>query len=66
MSADDCNRLRNQTRHALLRCPFCGGEPEEYKERRYTHIQCGQCGGQSNGFTIASLARDAWNTRSTN
>jgi hypothetical protein len=59
----DFNKLRNEAHLAVLRCPFCGGEPEEYRDGPYSRVQCGQCGCQSNGFKTASRARDAWNRR---
>lgn len=59
----DFNKLRAQARLVLLRCPFCGGKPEEYIDGIYTRIQCGTCGGQSNGFQGRKRAREAWNNR---
>ena len=48
----------------LLPCPFCGDTaPELYRDDSRHRVQCGSCGGQSNGFDLAKKAADAWNRR---
>ena len=50
----------------LKPCPFCGGTPAVYKQRRLNEnefsVVCGKCCAQTPGFTEA-YARRAWNRR---